>query len=51
MTEEQIKILNDSICNIKLICRSNNDCVHCPMNHNCNEQPAHWEVIKDGNRT
>lgn len=44
------QILNDSILIIKSVCRSNNDCVHCPMNHNCNEQPAHWEVI-DGNGT
>ena len=47
MTDEQLKILNDSILNIKLICKSNNTCPHCPMNHNCNEQPAHWEIVKE----
>lgn len=47
MTPKQIEIINTSIQNIKLLCKSNNVCVHCPMNHNCNEQPAHWEVIKN----
>lgn len=47
MTQEQLQILNDSICNIMLVCKSCNTCVECPMNHNCNEQPAHWECIKE----
>ena len=47
MTPEQLQILNDSISNIKLVCKSCNTCVECPMNHNCNEQPAHWECIKE----
>ena len=49
LTKEQLQILNDSICNIKLVCKSNNDCVHCPMNFNCNEQPAHWKTIEVNN--
>lgn len=47
LTAEQLQILNDSICNIKLVCKSHNTCVECPMNHNCNEQAAHWECIKE----
>ena len=48
MTKEQIDILNDSISNIKLVCKSYNACIECPMNHNCNEHPAHWEAITNG---
>ena len=47
MTEEQIKILNDAISNIKLLCKSYKTCIECPMNHNCNEEPANWDPIKD----
>ena len=47
MTKEQIQILNDSINNIMLVCKSCNTCIECPMNHNCNEQPAHWKPIKE----
>ena len=47
-TKEQIEIINTAINNIKLLCKSNNDCVHCPMNNNCNEQPAHWKEVNNG---
>ena len=31
------------------LCKSCNTCIECPMNHNCNEQPAHWVPIGGGN--
>ena len=38
--------LDEAIKTIKAICKDTDDCVHCPMNHNCNEQPAKWEEVK-----
>ena len=50
MTKSEIDILNYSIKKIKDVCKSCNTCIECPMNHNCNEQPAHWkEVPYDNN--
>ena len=47
-TVEQKHTLNDSISNIKLVCKSNNVCcIDCPMNYNCKEEPARWEIIKN----
>ena len=47
MTKEQIDIINTSVLNIKLLCKSCNACIECPMNHNCNDLPLHWEEVKD----
>lgn len=37
--------INVAINIIKDVCNHNNMCIHCPMNHNCNEHPQRWEVI------
>lgn len=34
--------LNGAINTIKAVCIDNNTCNTCPMNWNCNEQPAKW---------
>ena len=47
MTKEQIKILNDSILNIKQLCKMFDNCIECPMNHNCNEVPVTWQTIEE----
>lgn len=47
MNEEYIQIINDAISCIRCLCKANNDCIHCPMNHNCNNQPEKWEDVKD----
>lgn len=38
-----INDLNNAINIIKAVCKDNNICTTCPMNCNCNEQPAKWE--------
>ena len=38
--------INEAIDIIRSTCKSCNTCIECPMNDNCNNQPAHWEVIK-----
>lgn len=40
--------LNEAIMTIKAVCEENNTCNTCPMNWNCNEQPAKWEETKGG---
>lgn len=40
--------LNNAIRTIKTICQENNTCNTCPMNLNCNEQPAKWVEAKGG---
>ena len=40
--------LNEAIKTIKAVCEDNNICTTCPMNWNCNEQPAKWEDAKGG---
>ena len=40
--------LNEAIKTIKAVCEDNNTCNTCPMNWNCNEQPAKWEEAKGG---
>lgn len=42
--DKQISIneLNNAINVIKTVCKDNNICTQCPMNWNCNEQPAKW---------
>lgn len=45
--ERPLDILNDSISNIKLVCKSSYSCTECPMNYNCNEPPSNWEVIEN----
>lgn len=40
--------LNNAIKTIKAICKDNNTCNTCPMNLNCNEQPAKWVEAKGG---
>lgn len=40
--------LNNAIKTIKAICKDNNTCNTCPMNWNCNEQPAKWVEAKGG---
>lgn len=42
--DKQISIneLNNAINVIKAVCKYNNICTQCPMNLNCNEQPAKW---------
>lgn len=37
--------INDCIKAIKHVCASNNICTQCPMNLNCNNQPARWQPI------
>ena len=52
MTPEQLKILNDSILNIQLFCKSQDCCDSymrdCPMRDNCNSYPINWHIIKEG---
>jgi hypothetical protein len=38
--------LSAAIKTIKDVCKDNNTCNTCPMNHNCNEPPERWEVEK-----
>ena len=40
--------LNEAIKTIKAVCEDNNICTTCPMNCNCNEQPAKWEEVQGG---
>ncbi len=35
--------LNEAIKTIREVCKDNNICTQCPMNLNCNEQPAKWK--------
>ncbi len=40
--------LNNAIKTIKAICKDNNTCNTCPMDSNCNYQPAIWKEAKGG---
>ena len=42
----QYRPLNDAINIIKETCKNYKTCVECPMNFNCNEQPAEWKEAK-----
>lgn len=46
MTDDQIKKINDSIWNLKIMCNSIKNCTDCPMNINCNEFPGDWKLIE-----
>ena len=48
MTKEQFDIINLSLLNLKLFCKSQNYCVDCPMYKNCRckNSMAEWETIK-----
>ena len=48
MTEDDLIQLNEAIDIIRTTCEYCNTCIECPMNHNCNEQPAHWEAVDNG---
>lgn len=48
MTKDYLDKLNDSILFIKNVCETNNACIECPMNYNCNEHPARWEAVDNG---
>lgn len=50
MTPEQIEILNQSILNIQLFCKSQ-VCCDCPMKDNCNSYPIRWDIIKVGDES
>lgn len=39
--------INSAIKTIKAVCKDNNICTTCPMNGNCNEQPAKWEEVQE----
>lgn len=39
--------INSAIKTIKAVCEDNNVCITCPMNRNCNEQPAKWEEVQE----
>ena len=47
MTKEQLQILNDSISNIKLLCKQFDYCRDCPMNTNCGEIPLGWQALEE----
>ena len=42
--------LNEVIRYMRELCISCNTCIECPMNHNCNEQPAHWINVGGENK-
>ena len=48
MTNEQIKILNESITNIKMLCSQYELCRYCPMEENCNFMPRQWSKLAEG---
>ena len=48
MTKEQIEIINQSISNIKLLCKSMLYCGDCPMKRNCSVNPNNWEIVNNG---
>lgn len=45
MNDKTLFEINTVIRYMRDLCKSCNTCIECPMNHNCNEQPAHWEEI------
>jgi hypothetical protein len=48
MNNEQIKILNESIINIKMLCKQYDLCMDCPMYENCNFMPRQWSQLEEG---
>lgn len=40
----EVDDLKNAIKTIRDICKDNNTCNTCPMNCNCNEQPAKWII-------
>lgn len=44
MTKEQIDIINQSINNLKLLCKGRT-CNDCPMQANCVGYPDDWEEV------
>ena len=47
MTKEQLQIINDSILNIKQLCKMYDICFNCPMFHNCQEVPVTWQPLEE----
>lgn len=39
--------LNTAINVIKTVCENSCSCVECPMNSNCNNEPAKWRSINN----
>lgn len=39
--------VNDVINYMKVLCKSCNTCIECPMYSNCKEQPAHWKEVNN----
>lgn len=48
MTNEQIKILNESITNIKMLCKQYDYCMDCSMYENCGLMPRQWSELEGG---
>lgn len=48
LTKEQIDLINQSIINLKTLCKSMLYCGECPMKRNCSVNPNNWEVVNNG---